>query len=158
MIINLLLKWELQHNLTCRRWDFWPSVSHRQTVQSAEADSNSVSLGDQCKSYTSPWWPSNWANSFPSGTYLTPIINFCSFSSKCLKHSTYLLTPCSRVLLEKLIGSQKVKKFPAFYGTWRFITIITSACHLSLSLKHNTLTKSCLYVHVLTHGKTYTIM
>ena len=31
--------------------------------------------------------------------------------------STYLLTPCSRVLLEKLAGSQLVKKFPAFYGT-----------------------------------------
>jgi hypothetical protein len=28
---------------------------------------------------------------------------------------TYLLTPWSRVLLEKLTGSQIVKKFPAFY-------------------------------------------
>ena len=30
---------------------------------------------------------------------------------------TYLLTPYSTVLLEKLTGSQLVKKFPAFYGT-----------------------------------------
>jgi hypothetical protein len=30
---------------------------------------------------------------------------------------TYLLTPWSRVLLEKLTGLQLVKKFPAFYGT-----------------------------------------
>ena len=30
---------------------------------------------------------------------------------------TYLLTPWSRVLLEKLTGSQLVKKFPAFYGS-----------------------------------------
>jgi hypothetical protein len=45
---------------------------------------------------------------------------------------TYLLTPCSRVLLEKLTGSQLVKKFPAFYGTRRFITAFTSARHLSL--------------------------
>jgi hypothetical protein len=30
---------------------------------------------------------------------------------------TYLLTPWSRVLVEKLTGSQLVKKFPAFYGT-----------------------------------------
>ena len=30
---------------------------------------------------------------------------------------TYLLTPCSTVLLEKLIGLQLVNKFPAFYGT-----------------------------------------
>ena len=45
---------------------------------------------------------------------------------------TYLLSPWSRVLLEKLTGSQLVK-FPAFYRTWRFITAVTSARHLSLS-------------------------
>jgi hypothetical protein len=36
-------------------------------------------------------------------------------------------------LLEKLIGSQIVKKFPAFHGTQRSITAFTSARHLSLS-------------------------
>jgi hypothetical protein len=45
----------------------------------------------------------------------------------------HLLTPGSRVLLEKLIGLQLVKKFPAFYGTRRFITVFTSARHLSVS-------------------------
>jgi hypothetical protein len=45
----------------------------------------------------------------------------------------YLLTPWSRVLLEKLIGSKLVKKFPAFYGTRRFITAFTTARHLSLT-------------------------
>jgi len=45
----------------------------------------------------------------------------------------YLLTPWSRVLLEKLTGLQLVKKFTAFYGTWRFITALTSARHPSLS-------------------------
>jgi len=45
----------------------------------------------------------------------------------------YLLTPYRRVLLSKLIGSKLVKKFPAFYRTRRFITIFTSARHLSLS-------------------------
>ena len=45
---------------------------------------------------------------------------------------TYRLTPCI-VLLEKLASSQLVKKFPAFYGTWRIITSFTSARHLSLS-------------------------
>jgi len=45
----------------------------------------------------------------------------------------YLLTPWSTVLLEKLISLQLVKKFPAFYGTHRFITTFTSAHHLSLS-------------------------
>jgi len=44
----------------------------------------------------------------------------------------YLISPCSRVLLEKLTGFQLVKKFPAFYGTRSFITAFTSARHLSL--------------------------
>jgi hypothetical protein len=38
-----------------------------------------------------------------------------------------LLTPWSRVVLEKLRGSRLVKKFPAFYGARRFITAFTSA-------------------------------
>ena len=42
------------------------------------------------------------------------IHNFCFF-----------LTPCSRVLLEKLTGSQLVKKFTAFCGTRKFITAFT---------------------------------
>ena len=46
---------------------------------------------------------------------------------------TYLLTPWSRVLLEKLASLQLVKKFPTFYGTRRFLTALTSARHLSLS-------------------------
>ena len=46
---------------------------------------------------------------------------------------TYLLTPWCRVLLEKLTGLQLVKKFPALHGTRRFITVLTSLRHLSLS-------------------------
>ena len=46
---------------------------------------------------------------------------------------TYLLTPWCRVLLEKLTDLQLVKKFPAFHGTRRFITTLTSVRHLSLS-------------------------
>ena len=46
---------------------------------------------------------------------------------------TYLLTPWCRVLLEKLTGLQLVKKFPAFHGTRRFITALTSVRHVSLS-------------------------
>ena len=44
-----------------------------------------------------------------------------------------LLTPWCRVLLEKLTGLQLVKKFPAFHGTRRFITALTSVRHLSLT-------------------------
>ena len=43
--------------------------------------------------------------------------------SYCMEHS------CSW----KLRNSQPFKKFPAFHGTWSFITTFTSACHLSLS-------------------------
>ena len=52
----------------------------------------------------------------------------------CKKYNNnYLLTySMSRVLLEKLIGFQLANKFPAFYGTRRFIAEFTSPCHLSL--------------------------
>jgi len=49
-----------------------------------------------------------------------------------MQFNTYLLTPWNRVLLEKLTVFHLVKKFPAFYGTRRFITAFTSARHLSL--------------------------
>ena len=52
----------------------------------------------------------------------------------CSKHvADTILTPWWRVLLEKLTGLQLVKKFPAFHGTRRFITALTSVRHLSLS-------------------------
>jgi len=44
-----------------------------------------------------------------------------------------LLTPCSRVLLEKLTGSAASQEIPRIFGTPRFITVLTSARHLSLS-------------------------
>jgi hypothetical protein len=43
-----------------------------------------------------------------------------------IPRGTYLLTPWSRVLLERLTGLQIVKKFPAFCGTRRFIKAFTS--------------------------------
>ena len=50
-----------------------------------------------------------------------------------VSNNNYLLTPWGRVLLEKLTGLQLVKKFPTFHGTQRFITVLTSVRHLSLS-------------------------
>jgi hypothetical protein len=44
-----------------------------------------------------------------------------------------LLTPWSGALLETPTGSQLLKKFPAFYGIWKFIVLFTRARHLSLS-------------------------
>ena len=62
-------------------------------------------------------------------TYFTYLLLLTS--SALLTLLCYLLTPWSRVLLEKLTGSQLVQKFPAFYETRRFITAVTR--HLSLS-------------------------
>ena len=56
---------------------------------------------------------------------------FCAVLQGALRGS--LLTPWGRVLLEKLTGLQLVKKFPAFHGTRRFITALTSVRQLSLS-------------------------
>ena len=44
-----------------------------------------------------------------------------------------ILTPWSRVHLEKLTGLQLVKYFLSLYGIRRFIITFTSARHLSLS-------------------------
>ena len=46
---------------------------------------------------------------------------------------TYLLTPWSRVLREKLTGSAASQEISRIFGTRRFITVPTSARHLSLS-------------------------
>jgi hypothetical protein len=46
---------------------------------------------------------------------------------------TYLLTPWSIVLLEKLTGFAASQEIPRIYGTPKFITVLTSARHLSLS-------------------------
>ena len=56
---------------------------------------------------------------------------FLSKTVSCI--NTYLLTPWCRVFLEKLTRLQLFKKFPAFHGTRRFITALTSVRHLSLS-------------------------
>ena len=63
--------------------------------------------------------------------------------------STPILTPHSTVLLEKLTGSQLVKKFPAFYGTRRFITPFAPPVPI-LSQIHtvHTLTSHVLKIHL----------
>ena len=50
-----------------------------------------------------------------------------------LQFGVNLLTAWCRLLLEQLTGLQLVKKFPAFHGTRRFITALTSVRQLSLS-------------------------
>jgi len=50
-----------------------------------------------------------------------------------LQAHSYWFTPWSTALFEKLTVSQLVKNLPAFCGTLRFITALTSSRHLSLS-------------------------
>ena len=69
-------------------------------------------------------WPDNGPNLHPK------LVARKTFTSSVLCVITYLHTAWSRVLLEKLTGLQLVKKFPAFCGTRRFITALTSARHL----------------------------
>jgi hypothetical protein len=67
---------------------------------------------------------------------LTYILNYLLtyLLTYSLTHSlTHSPTPWSRVLLEQLTSLQLVKKFPAFYGTRRFIAAFTSAHPLSIS-------------------------
>ena len=67
--------------------------------------------------------------------YISAIIRHNTYLLAYLLTSliTYLRTPWNRVVLEKLTGSQLVKKFPKFYGSQRFVTAFTTARHLSLS-------------------------
>ena len=64
---------------------------------------------------------------------LMSIVNKTGLDLSDIILETYFLTPQCRVLLEKLTGLQLVNKFPAFHGTRRFITALTSVRHLSLS-------------------------
>ena len=51
---------------------------------------------------------------------------------------TYLLTPWSTVLLEKLTGSAASQEIPRIFGNRRFLTVTTSARHLSLPWANST--------------------
>ena len=51
---------------------------------------------------------------------------------------TYLLTPWSRVHLEKLTGSAASQEIPRIFVTQRLLTVPTSARHLSLSWPNST--------------------
>jgi hypothetical protein len=78
-------------------------------------------------------------------------LNICSRNSTC-SLLTNKQTPRSRVLSEKLTGSQLVKKFPTLYGTQTFITAFTTARYLPLSWARFTsckLSKPIPYWHIL---------
>ena len=57
---------------------------------------------------------------------------YCQYASFVINLAVciILLTPYSRVFLEKLTGSQIAKKFPALYGTRMLITAFTRVRYL----------------------------
>jgi len=57
----------------------------------------------------------------------SPVFEFIKYLTIYLK-----LTAWSTVILEKLTVPQLVHKLPAFYGSRKFITVSTTARHLSL--------------------------
>ena len=75
------------------------------------------------------WWQgaAEWGTQF----VIDPRYVYCHDTFSI--YYTLTLSDHGAVILEKLTGSQLVKKFSAFYGTQMFITAFTSASHLSLS-------------------------
>jgi hypothetical protein len=67
--------------------------------------------------------------------YLEFTIRSCAFMWDLTQDSAllYILNTRNRVLLDKLIVPQLVKKLPAFYGHRRFTAVLTTARHLSLT-------------------------
>jgi hypothetical protein len=65
--------------------------------------------------------------------YLLHIVYLAEGSSPLRYLLTYLLTPWSRALLEKLTGFAASQEIPRIYGARKFITVLTSARQLSLS-------------------------
>jgi hypothetical protein len=58
---------------------------------------------------------------------------FASVLQNAYFHITYLLNPWSKVFLEKPTDFAPSQEIPRIYGTRKFITVLTSARHLSLS-------------------------
>jgi hypothetical protein len=86
------------------------------------------------------------AVTFPLATVSTPAFRPINTSVRCGKWGAFLEVKSPRLegnltsMLSRTNSTEQspsspqlVKKFPAFYGTRKFITTFTSACHLSLS-------------------------
>ena len=87
-----------------------------------------------CYPTTFPQFPPqrwNFCHQYHSTKYATLIHTQMMLITSANYLLSYLLN--YSLLFEKLTGLQLVKKFPAFYGTGRFITAVTRARHLPLS-------------------------
>ena len=64
---------------------------------------------------------------------ISKLVRSSSATTAAPYSTTHSLTPWCRLLPQQLTGLQLVKIFPTFYRTRRFITVLTSVRHLSLS-------------------------
>jgi len=76
-----------------------------------------------------------WFLPYLNPLHLTPSIIHSPHCLKlhCASERSLINTKYMGQSPEKLTGPQLVKKLPTFYGTWRFITLFTRDCHLSLT-------------------------
>jgi hypothetical protein len=65
--------------------------------------------------------------------HITAVALSWQWTLQGLELPSLILTPWSRVLLEKLTDFAASQEIPRIYGTRKFITVLTSARHLSLS-------------------------
>jgi len=75
----------------------------------------------------------NGACFYCSQTHHCFLRSFLTDNSICLATTVKQLTPWLKVLLDKLTVPHPIKKSPKCYGIWRFITVLTTAHHLSIS-------------------------
>ena len=91
----------------------------------------------RCMTKNSWWWverlPETCRVVIPIKLEFSAYVGFIRKESVTMYGHTYLFTPWSRVLLEKLTGSAASQEIPRIFETRRFLTVLTSARHLSLS-------------------------
>jgi hypothetical protein len=100
-----------------------------------QLDAPHVNKYDQTNiNYTSLTWSNMIINMQPTILYTTFPCSLCILHATAVTWNLlyYLTHSWSWALLEKLPIVQPFKKFPAFYGTRRFITVFTRALHWSL--------------------------
>jgi hypothetical protein len=124
------LRGMLQDEFYCYLFLQWTA----QAVMSTRTVAYQLHLSDTVKIGTPiPHFKIPTPNTNPSNVIICHSRGNYGWCKEISQHLTYLLTPWSRVLLEKLTGFAASQEIPRIYGTRRFITAFTSARHLSLS-------------------------
>jgi hypothetical protein len=59
--------------------------------------------------------------------YLSSFLAYLQMTTNSIRHNGYVITPCSRVLCEKLKVAQIFKILPVFYEIWMYLTLFTGS-------------------------------